>query len=184
MNVGIREYLLVINFPDTINRDIMKFKKEYNNRFGSAHYLYSKPHISLCHFFIESLPEAKFQNELLEFFCNWKKFEVVISGFDKFDGSRTLFLNPSDNEIIKTHNYLRTILRKRLQIAKKFTQRMGKPHITIASNIPRNRFDESWNYFKGVLYNKRFCADRITVLRKNLSLKESEYKIAFEVPFG
>lgn len=180
---GLREYLVILNIPEYIIKDVQKFKSEFRNTFGYARYLESKAHISLCYFEIVSTPEQSIQKELQNYFKDWRAFKVTISGFNHFAGSRTLFLSPSGKEIIKLQNHLRTVLRQRIKIGKKYTQAIRKPHITIASNISSDTFAKGLIYYSDKHYNQNFIANGITILRKNRSYNEEHYKIAFNLEF-
>ncbi len=178
---GLREYLVLISPSAFIINDVVEFKNEFLEYFGNAKYLKSQPHISLCNFLIESTPEATIFNELRLFLMDKKSFEVKTLGFERFENSNTLFLDVTDTEIVTLQNYMVEVLRKKAKIGKNFTGILDKPHITIASKIPDYQFNQSWNYFKRILYANNFVVDRITVLRKNHSLRERKYKIAFEI---
>ncbi|WP_299123030.1 2'-5' RNA ligase family protein [uncultured Winogradskyella sp.] len=182
--IGFREYLITLNIPEFIKEDVKKCKKEFHHQFGEAKYLKSEAHISLSHFLIESVPEITIHKELKNYFSNWKKFNVSISGFGEFSESRTIFLNPSDYEIIKLQNHLRTVLRQRIKIAKKFTQAISKPHITIASDISKKVYGKCRDYYNKMIYENNFCVDGITILSRNHSLNETHYAVAFRISFN
>ena len=178
---GLREYLVIISPPTFIKNDVVEFKNEFLEYFGNAKYIRSEPHISLCNFLIESTPEETIFNELWYFLKDKKSFDLQTLGFERFQNSNTLLLGVSATEVVNLQNNMVEVLRKRAKIGKRFTRNLDKPHITIASKIPDYQFNQSWNYFKNISYTKNFMVDRITVLRKNRSLNELKYKIAFEI---
>ncbi len=73
------------------------------------------------------------------------------------------------------------ILRKKAKIGNRGTQKLDNPHITIAKKISDNQFNQSWNYFGRKSYSKKFVVEKITALRKNHSLNDGRYKVAFEI---
>ncbi|MUH36191.1 2'-5' RNA ligase family protein [Zobellia amurskyensis] len=181
LSEGFREYLIIISPHTNIKNDVLNFKKEFVSHFGRAKYVYSIAHISLSNFLIESTPELTIWNELRHAFRDKKRFEVQTLGFQKFPSSNTLFIEIVSDEIIKLQHQMVAVLRKRAKIGNQGTQKIETPHITIASKIPTYQFDRSWNYFGQKPYSKTFMVDKITVLRKNHSMGESAYKLAFEI---
>ena len=178
---GLREYLIIISPPAHIKNDLFDFKKDFMYRFGTARYIHSIAHISLSNFMIESIPELTILNELRYALGGKKRFEVHANGFQKFIGSNTLCIGVMGAEIIKLQNLMVAVLRKRAKIGNRGTQKIGVPHMTIASKIPDLEFDRSWAYFREKSYSKVFTVNKITVLRKNHSLGEKVYKMAFEI---
>ncbi|WP_411767552.1 2'-5' RNA ligase family protein [Winogradskyella sp. A3E31] len=184
VSFGVREYLFIHSPSISISNDVQRFKKDLSNRYGEFRYGNSKAHISLNHFLTLTTPERTIKKELYLSFHQWKSFNVNILNFGMFPNSRTIFLNTSSHEILKLQNYLRTILRQRVKVPKKFTQPLSKPHITIASDISKNIFDECWNYFSNKTYEEQFVANRITALCRNLSLEETKFRKVFEIEFN
>ncbi|WP_419211623.1 2'-5' RNA ligase family protein [Maribacter sp. X9] len=138
---GLREYLVIISPPTFIKNDVWEFKNEFFEHFGNAKYVRSQPHISLSNFLIESTPETTIFKELYHFLKDGKSFEIKISGFESFENSKTLFLEVAETKIVDLQKKLVEVLRKRAKIANRFTRKLEKPHITIASNIPDYQFD-------------------------------------------
>lgn len=178
---GLREYLIIISPPAIIKSDVRKFKNEFVDHFGTAEYISSVAHISLSHFLIESTPEVTILHELRHLLKDKEVFEVQISGFKTFQNSKTLFLSISSSEILKLQHHMVAVLRKRAKISNSGTQKLKKPHITIASKIPDYQFNQSRNYFGRKSYTKKFVVEKITALRKNHSLNDFRYKVAFEI---
>jgi 2'-5' RNA ligase len=178
---GIRDYKINISLPDTVIREVQKFKEEFYNQFGTAKYLSSEAHISLNLFRVESIPEITIKKELEQLISDWKEFDVLISDFGQFSNSRTIFLNTSTGDIINLQNHIRTVLRQRVKVAKKYTQALSKPHITIASDINKDQFDNCWNYYKVKKYTHNLVVNKISVFRVNHSLNEAWPKKVFDV---
>jgi 2'-5' RNA ligase len=177
---GLRAYLIIISPPANIKQDVFNFKTEFFLNFGTARYIRSTAHISLSNFLIESTPEVTILNELHYLLKNKERFEVHTLGFDWFLYSNTLFLSVSENEIVNLQHHMVAVLRRRVKIGCQGTRKLEGPHITIASKIPDYQFERSCKYFGEKNYSKAFMVDKVTVLRKNLSLNESHYNVAFE----
>lgn len=137
---GLREYLIVISPPERVTSDVRSFKKKFFDNFGTATYINSKAHVSLSNFLIESTPEATILNELQHVLKDKVSFEVQILGFERFQDSKTLFLSVSDTDIVSLQHHMVAVLRKRAKIGKRGTQKLKKPHITIASKISDYHF--------------------------------------------
>ncbi len=180
---GLREYLIIISPPASIKSDVRNFKNEFVDNFGTVKYIRSVAHISLSNFLIESTPEVTILNELRHLLKDKESFEVQILGFERFQSqsSNTLFLSLSGTEIVNLQHHIVAVLRKRVKIGNRGTQKLKNPHITIARKIPDYQFNQSWNYFARKSYTKKLVVNKITVLRKNHSLDDCRYKVAFEI---
>ncbi|SDL26662.1 2'-5' RNA ligase family protein [Kriegella aquimaris] len=182
----INEYLVVVSPSETITNNVSFFKKLYHERFGRAHYINSKAHISLCHFDLLSSRESALKQEFDMYLNQLKGFEIGVSGFHGFQKNGLVYLKTEKEEIIRVQRLLTTVLRQRFHISKQIAQVLREPHITIARSNNDKQYTNSWNYFKDITYEHKFDVDRITVLRRKrtAATQKSSYKLAFEVVLG
>ncbi len=180
-----KDYLLVINPSGSVSHDVTTFKKQYRNLFGKAGKLWSKPHITLCRFIMAQYLEPTLKKELGDFLSSCPGFNVKAGGFDSWPNNRALYVKPEKERVSKLQREMMAILRKRVRVARAFTQKLREPHLTVAMAYDDRQFQESWMHFSKFRYNSSFMVHALTVLSRPYSYnKLSRWEKLFDLPLG
>ncbi len=155
-----RDYLLIIPLAEDIVSKFIYFKLKAWELIGDFPSLHSKAHITINHdhniqSFIFEEKLAYYQRKLPLI----NAFEIRVCGFDFFKHSQnsyTVYAKVNVDTTMKTtlHRFTRTFSKGTIQT----------PHITIAKEISKEKYEILWQYFKNLKYDSFFYADKITIL--------------------
>ncbi len=165
-NSKIKVYNLRVVPPEPVFDAIMELKKHFESKYGKQPLSKSKPHISIASFKMNS----KYQDLLIEVLGQLSQrqpFKLNISGFGVFEGSRTLYLEVSKIDAIKSiHEEVRQLHSARLRGKLKAFTVSNDPHITISKTKGKKMLYESLQHFQKEGYSKQIEVDHLTLVSR------------------
>ncbi len=177
-----KEYFIIVSPPEQIQKSINFYKDLYKRNFGDATFLKSKGHISLNKFEMLEEREIFLKRDLNLYFNSFKSFVVQINSFNRFEGSNTLYMQVSKDQLINLSRHLVTVLRSQVKLNAKHAKMISAPHLTIAKLNSLNDLNRSWNLFKDEKFEDTFLVNRLVVLKRPAKSLH-KWQLAFEVCF-
>jgi len=158
-------YFVALLPDESIQHEVTAFKQEARERFDAGHALKSPPHITLVPPF-QCAPDR--QTELLpalnEAAAGLAPFPVQLRHFDRF-GQRVIFVHTEiDQPLLTCQRVAADVFHQRVGVQP--DTRPFHPHMTVAfKDLKRSLFSEAWRYFSAQVYERRFMAEALTLLR-------------------
>jgi len=180
------DYLIILSLPDRIDNHIKLYKKSCAKHIGKFKGLYAQGHVSFGTFRDES------DKPLLPSHNMGEYLEAITKVFDDI-GPRKLFIK--DFHFFSHGPRFRTIYAAIIMDnhtkdwfaridAKLKVSKQTVPHITIAKNIPVEQFDILWTFFKNINYEEAFYSEDITILQRDITNPDNNYRFYKKIPFG
>lgn len=162
-------YFLALVAPESINRDVLKWKQYFRDRFGCVAALRSPAHITLIPpFRMDKGSEGHLTEQMNEFSLLRGSFEIRLQNFSCFK-PRVIFIGVEENETLQE---LAASFRQFLCLPG--TDPVGKedrpfhPHVTLATrDIRKKAFYEAWEMFSPKKYRATWTVEGISVLKHN-----------------
>ena len=153
------DYLLIIPPEQNLATKIMYFKLKAWELIGAYTSLHSAAHITINHDF--DIKASIFEEKLIYYKQKVgyiKAFEVKVCGFGQFRhrNTYTIYAKVEISNSVKD-----TLLKFKHTFSKNV---VTTPHITIARNITKEKFDILWPHFENTKFECSFYADKISVL--------------------
>ena len=174
------DYLLIIQPPDSIKREISRYKRESEKVIGQFEGIFSPACIALtyqtrCKPILVQPVINRWRNDLY----NLPSVTLKINGFNYFNhGTTAKTIYAAIERTPEVENWFR-LIRKMLGL------RINHliPHIPIATNIPVTAFNSLWANFDQITFSASFCVDSITILERKTYTEHCEWKVCSELFF-
>lgn len=170
------EYLLVINPPPHINREVMLLKKTFHSQFDHYQAVASKPHLTLGNFLTCEANEGEIIRQIATVTTRHASFRISLENFDVF-GSHTIFIKVLNPDLIAE---LAGDLKKQLKLPPKSSRFIMNPHLTIARSLDKEKFTRASSLFFSLQYAATFVAGSITLLKREVKQKFSKFEVLKE----
>lgn len=185
--VYLSKYSILINLPKRIEDEVRTFKKKLSHLIGPYDAVHSLAHISILQFICVAEQEDKLIRELASFGLNEKRIRVHLRNFNRFDNSRTLFIDLENKEgLIKLYQNLCLHLKVHMKGMKGNFKSSLNPHVTIGKNLSHYQFSLSVEEFLTNQYEKNFICSHLTLLKSCFDHRhERDYWVkVWEFPLG
>lgn len=157
------EFLIVINFPESINEYVKNLKTEFYKEFGSFPSRGSKPHITISKFPLSEEEPGSLITYLQRSFQNIAPFIVVVNGFKSFE--KVIYLNVEEADGLDELKEPFKVLREEFR-PKKYFFIFRNPHITIARGLHPDIFEKAEPDYLSRMYVNTLVVDKLRVLRR------------------
>ena len=162
----IKYYNLRIEPPEPVFGKVTELKKLFEFAYGKQPLSRSKPHITIASFRMN----VKHQDALIQVFnklSERKAFKLNINGFDVFEGSKTLYLNVTHTEALKTlHQQVWSLYSNHLKRNLKSFTISDTPHMTISTTKSKQMLYDSLQYFQKNQYSKQIEVNTLALVSK------------------
>lgn len=175
------DYLMIISPPESIIKEISRYKRASVNVIGHFEGMHSTAHITITHQirckpFLVQPAIAAMANKL----CTMAPVELQINGFDFFNHGKTSKTIYAVIERDSRSDKWFKLLTSRMGIkAKNFV-----PHVTIVRNIPVTAFNKLWPNFENRHWSETFTANSLTVLHRDTFVEYCEWRVYKELFFA
>jgi hypothetical protein len=174
------DYLMVITPPDSIAKEISRYKKASVNVIGHFEGMYSTPQIIVTHqtrckpFLVQPAIE-----QMAKRLGTMPPVGLEINGFGFFsqNNAKTIY---AAVEITPHTGLWFKLLTKQMGIKIKNFE----PHIKLAKNIPATAFKQLWPHFEHRLWRETFTANSLTVLHRETFVEYCEWTVYRELFFS
>jgi len=163
------EHLLLLSPDPKVNAGIMEIKSAYNENYGLASAIKSKPHITLANFGQFESMEKPLVNDFEKLAKAIPPTTIKLSGFGQFN-HRTIYV-----KVLKNKPIARGVMAMRLRLSKKLNALdTFKPsfsnnlHLTIARNIAMPQFEQAWEEWGQRRYNASFAAKGMLLMKREV----------------
>lgn len=161
-------YFIAIVPPAEIQEEIMRFKQQMADKFGSKHALNSPPHVTLrMPFKWKDKKLDKLVNLMNQLNAELQPFSIQLKDFDFFE-PRVVFVDVVPNKkLAKLQKNVVDLCRKVLKLENGNYKDQGfHPHITIGfRDLKKRMFYEAKQEFEAMSYGARFSASKIDLLK-------------------
>lgn len=167
-----RHYLIVVGLPGQVVSEVGQYKSQFFERFGYAEYVDSLAHISIARIVINEKYETQLIHNLTEALLSVEQFELKVSKFRVFINGpfKLLFLDVNQRPVANLHKVVNQKIVLSFPVIENYLKRMGHAHMTIAKIRDDQQFEQSWEYFKNIDYNRQFKVHQIKILAKDSPL--------------
>ena len=162
---NIKKFNLRIVPSNPVFEEVVGFKRQFINSYGSQTLARSKPHITLVSFEMD----IRHQNLLLQAFdqlSNTLEFKLDIMGFGTLKDSLLYLKVSKTNEIRLLHRQIETLCHKDLNEKLMGFKISEKPHMTISTTTGRKMSTTSLSFFKRTDYVRRINVNHLTLVSR------------------
>jgi 2'-5' RNA ligase len=170
------EYLLIIQPPPHVYREIEQLKKLFHRQFDHYQAVVSKPHIALCDFAESEAKEPELVKQIAAVAARHPSFSLVLENFDQLP-QHTIYIsivNP-DAVIEVVHD-----LKGQVKLLSKEAKFIMKPHMTIARGLSREKFSRASAEFCERQYRTSFIAASMLLIKKEAGERFAKYETVKE----
>jgi 2'-5' RNA ligase len=162
-------YYFAILAPEEIDKEVMKWKKIFKERFNCTKALNSPAHITLiAPFWMHTDLETEIFDSLKEFCGSQKGLSIHLKDFSAFK-PKVIFIDVLKNEFLDSlqKDFIGFMINRQKFPVKK-DENIFHPHITLATrDLFKKDFSEAWELFSNRKYEKSWIATGISLLRHN-----------------
>jgi 2'-5' RNA ligase len=175
------DYLMIISPPESIIKEISRYKRASVNLIGHFEGMQSTANITITHQtrckpFLVQPAILKMEKRL----STVHAIELQINGFSFFShGQNTKTIYAKIERTKHTDNWFKLL---KLQMGIKVKNFV--PHITIARNIPVTAFNKLWPNFENKAFSEAFKVESLTILHRETYVEYCEWKIYKELFFA
>lgn len=162
------QYLLAINPPTRISREVTAMKKPLMKSLGKGFALSSKPHLTLAGFPLSKKREGLLVRLLGEVSLELNALHISLNGYGSFPNSGTIYINPEPNEgLMSLYRHVAKSLRMAMRIPAKYLPKSYEPHITVVKNLNHlmDAYQALWKMYEHHEYKGQFTIDHLVLLR-------------------
>jgi len=171
------EYLLLIGPSKKIKKEIMRIKGTFYHDYNHIQAIKSKPHITLAHFDMYNSMEKALIIRINEVVNSCEPFQVIFNGINYFE-PHTIFIDVVDQEPI---NHLVKSLQQRMLLPRGSSFFSKRPHMTIASGLDQDKFQEGMIGLAELEYTDSFLVDKIILMKRKKSFMKYELVREFKL---
>jgi len=174
-------YFIAIVTPETINQQVLEWKRYMLEQFHCKVALKSPAHITLIPpFGMAHTAQPELQELLEPFAAQQQSFIIRLKNFAAFK-PKVIYADVLPNPLLSAlQTGLEATLLQSGRFPVKKEDRPFHPHITIANrDLEKEDFPAAWQHFQQLAYEASFTANVITLLKHN----EHKWEIAATFPF-
>ena len=175
------DYLMIITPPESIIKEISRYKRASVNLIGHFEGMQSTANIIITHqtrckpFLVQPaiLQMEKRLNTM-------PPVELQINGFSFFNhgqNAKTIYA------VVERSSHTEKWF-KLLQLQMRIKVKNFVPHITIAKNIPVTAFQKLWPNFENRIFDETFMAGSLTILHRETYVEYCEWRVHKELFFA
>ena len=161
----INEYLLVLNPHEELRNRIIQVRKEFSEKFKTAH-ASGRPHLALVRFTQLEMMEERILNRLKTVAMGFRPFKMELRDFGSFP-SHTITINVPTK--IPVQNLVREI-RESQRLMKLDNDNkphfIDDPYITVARRLLPWQYEKGWLEYSHRHFTGRFIADSMLLLKR------------------
>ncbi|MFI5135659.1 MAG: 2'-5' RNA ligase family protein, partial [Chitinophagales bacterium] len=170
------EYLLVINPPPHVSKEVMLWKKKFHQQFDHYLAVVTKPHITLCDFLESEMKEPEIIKQIAAVACRHAPIRVSLENFDIFP-SHTVFIKVLHPDFIVD---VASDLKKQMKLPQKSSRFIMNPHLTIARGLDKEKFSRASAEFCLYNYSASFLAGHLVLIKKEANVRFAKYEVVKE----
>lgn len=172
-----KRFIVILTLPEQIESEIQPFREKFDPKNASK----ITSHITLMRPFLTSVTIEALEMALEKVASSREKFEIKLDGLGQFtDPNKVIFVNVEKNQaLVSLQKEISTSLEnlvEELGIKYQFN-----PHLTIASNLTEERFNEVNEKLNGFEPNYDFLADSFHLFEfseKSIWQPKQEFKLS------
>lgn len=175
-------YFIAILAPEEINKQVLKWKHYFKEKFDCSAALKSPAHITLIPpFWMNPESETDLINAISEFCQTACSFEIYLKDFSAFK-PKVIFVDIPENENLKKlHDSFNEFILSKNKFPIKKDDRPFHPHITLATrDLFKKAFFEAWEKFASMKFEASWLATGISLLKHN----QQNWEIIFTSGFS
>ena len=176
-------YYLAILAPDDINKEALKWKNFFKEKYRTVVSLRSPAHITLIPpFWMKADLEKNIIDCINEFCKTSESFNIQLKNFSAF-APKTVFIDVlKSDKLEKIHSSLKNFIQSQNKFPITDNKRVFHPHITLATRDLRKKdFHEAWEIFLEKKYEANWTATGISLLRHNKKNWDVIYTSQFSI---
>lgn len=171
------EYLLAINPPRHIQREVMELKNQFQIRFKHPHSGKSLPHITLADFILSDLEEETLLYKIDQVAGFQSSFNLKLEGFSH-EKKHSIFIGIQEPApLIRLMRSLQANLG--LPPSRSFFS--WKPHLIIAKGLAEEKFYKAMAGFSQRKYSESFLADHLVLMKRDGRFGRFEHVRTFQL---
>lgn len=162
-------YYIAILAPEEINRQVLKWKFFFKEKFDCNAALKSPAHITLIPpFWMEQDAEHSLINTIDEFSQTSASVDIYLKDFGAFK-PKVIFVEVLENEKLKQLHYsFNEFVISKNKFPVKNDDRPFHPHVTLATrDLYKKAFSEAWEKFSSMKFEAEWRINGISLLRHN-----------------
>ena len=163
------QYYFAILAPDEINKEVLKWKNFFKEKFKCSIALRSPAHITLIPpFWMNQQLKNELAASLKEFCITQHGFLIQLKGFSAFP-PKVIFVEVLKNEKLELlYDFFNDFIVSSRIFPSKKNKNVFHPHITLATrDLYKKDFYEAWKIFSAKKYEAEWVATGISLLRHN-----------------
>ncbi len=179
--IAYADYLMVISLPESVVKEISRYKRASVNLIGHFEGMHSAAQIVITHqvrckpYMVEPAIE-----QMAERLSTMPPIELTIMGFGFFNSSKTTnTIYAVIEQCIRTDNWFKLLINQLGIRVKNFA-----PRIIIAKNIPVTSFNKLWPNFEKRAFSETFIVNSLTVLHRETFVEYCEWRVYKELFFA
>lgn len=165
-SLDLYEYQLMLELPEALRQSVVQLKKEFSERYESAHVLQLKPQVTLARFSTWEMMEAKLLSRLQQIAMERAPFKVELKDFGSLP-SHSIFIEAVSKLPLTS---LVTALKEAQRFMKADPAR--EPHfiqdffVTIGHKLLPWQFENAWREYAHRQFSGRFMAGDMLLLKR------------------
>jgi 2'-5' RNA ligase len=162
-------YFIAIVAPEEINQQVLKWKKNFKERYECSVALKSPAHITIIPpFWMKEDMENDLINSIREFSITKNKFEITLKDFAAFK-PKVIFVDVVKSEALNVlYQSFADFIFNQNKFQLKKEDRLFHPHVTLATrDLYKKAFHEAWEIFSKKKYEAVWIVSGLSLLRHN-----------------
>ncbi|HEY8784394.1 MAG TPA: 2'-5' RNA ligase family protein [Mucilaginibacter sp.] len=174
------DYLMVITPPESIIKEISRYKRASVNIIGHFEGMYKTPQITITHQTRCNPHLVKPAiDQMAKRLSTMPPVELQINGFSFFSHGQTAKTIYAVVEgTVHADNWFKLLTNQMGIKVKDFM-----PHIAIAKNIPVTSFNKLWPHFENRILSETFMTNSLTILHRETYVEYCEWRVYKELFF-
>ena len=168
-DVKVNEYILMLDLPQSIKRDVTVLRKQWENDFGAVQPPGAGPHITLLHFLLPETEEEKIVERIAAVVSCCEPFEVQLKSFRAVK-DQSVYIEvvcPSIAGLVRAFRSATSLPPSRTYFA-------WKPRLTVAKRLNEQTFKKIRESLRGKTFDASFIAGSITLLKHEAAFSQFE----------
>lgn len=175
----IREYLLVIDPPETLRHRVEKCREALVQAYGIHGAAMGRPHLSLARFRAPEMAEEKIIHRLQWISMAEKPFVVELRDFGSYPMHAIFIRIANQPRILQFISRLKEA-RKLMKLAGEDPWFIQDPNIALAGRLPRETYLDAMKEYLHKSFSGRFWADSCLLLKRRAGEKRYQIVRRFE----
>lgn len=169
MATQLAKYFIALVPEGSIQEEATALKEEMKSKFNVKYALKSPAHVTIkMPFNYNELKEERLIDQLRKFFSDFKAFDIVFKGFDRF-GRRVIFVDVLPNMALNALQLeLGSFCKLKLKLVNELSDKAFHPHMTIAfKDVKPKLFEEYWKHIKTKKFKANYAVKDIALLKRS-----------------